>query len=304
MLQSANRREWPDSALGCPEDGQVYLQVVTPGYELVFSDASQSQTYSVHTGDDGNQMLLCEDNQPTNLADAGAGAAPQPSPSPAPGAVAPNPASRALADKARQMLVQELGVDASAVTLQRVEAVEWRDSSLGCPQPGMNYLQVITPGYLIVLEAQGRSYEYHTNKSDRVVRCDQPQAPAGGAASDTSPLANTSWKLESLGDPGAPTAALPDAAVTLTFDGAKEAIGGNSGCNSYGGTYQVDGAKLTFGQIVGTLMACASQPVMQQESQYQQALAKVSQYTIDGDRLELTYDGTKVLRFRAAAPTS
>jgi hypothetical protein len=72
---------------------------------------------------------------------------------------------------ARQALAKDLGIDIGGVTLQKIEATEWRDSSLGCPQPGMNYLQVITPGYLIVLDAQGSSYEYHTDTGRRVVRC-------------------------------------------------------------------------------------------------------------------------------------
>jgi heat shock protein HslJ len=168
----------------------------------------------------------------------------------------------------------------------------------------MNYLQVITPGYLIVLEAQGRRYEYHADKRARLIRCEKPENPAAKPAPDTSPLANTAWRLESFGDPAAPTTALAEATITLSFDSAEHGVSGNSGCNSYGGTYQVDGSKLKLSQIVGTLMACSSQPLMDQETQYQQALGKVSQYAIDGDMLELTYDGTKVLRFRAASPTS
>jgi hypothetical protein len=67
-----------------------------------------------------------------------------------------------------------LGIKAEDITLVGAEAVEWSDSSLGCPRPGMNYLQVITPGYRILLEAQGNSYEYHSDQSSRVVRCDLP----------------------------------------------------------------------------------------------------------------------------------
>ncbi len=51
------------------------------------------------------------------------------------------------------------------------EAVDWRDSSLGCPEPGKSYLQVITPGYRVVLQADGQTYEYHTNREDRAVLC-------------------------------------------------------------------------------------------------------------------------------------
>jgi hypothetical protein len=72
--------------------------------------------------------------------------------------------SNAVAD-----LAARLGVPASDITIVSVEAVEWRDASLGCPQPGMAYAQVITPGYLIVLEAGGASYEYHAGRSQAVL---------------------------------------------------------------------------------------------------------------------------------------
>jgi hypothetical protein len=49
--------------------------------------------------------------------------------------------------------------------------MEWSDASLGCPQEGMMYAQVITPGYLIVLEAQGQTFEYHTDQGTNVVLC-------------------------------------------------------------------------------------------------------------------------------------
>jgi hypothetical protein len=52
-----------------------------------------------------------------------------------------------------------------------VEAVDWSDTSLGCPEPGMAYAQVITPGYLIVLGAAGQTYEYHTDEHSSVVLC-------------------------------------------------------------------------------------------------------------------------------------
>jgi hypothetical protein len=68
-----------------------------------------------------------------------------------------------------------MGTGVGEITLLSAEAVQWRDSSLGCPQPGMNYLMVITPGYLIKLEAGGAIYEYHASAS-RAVYCDQPAA--------------------------------------------------------------------------------------------------------------------------------
>ena len=72
---------------------------------------------------------------------------------------------RAAITAVRQAVAQRLGVDAESVVVQSVKSREWPDSSLGCPQRGAVYLQVITPGYLIVVEAGGKKLEYHTNKS-------------------------------------------------------------------------------------------------------------------------------------------
>lgn len=62
-------------------------------------------------------------------------------------------------------LAERLGIKADQVAVIAAESVEWRDASLGCPQPGMMYAQVITPGYLIVLEAGGTQYPYHAGRS-------------------------------------------------------------------------------------------------------------------------------------------
>ena len=70
-------------------------------------------------------------------------------------------------------LAARLGIAPGAVTVVTAEAVTWGDTSLGCPQPGQRYLQVITDGLLVVLEAEGRRYEYHGG--DPLVLCEQPQ---------------------------------------------------------------------------------------------------------------------------------
>ena len=66
-------------------------------------------------------------------------------------------------------LAAELGVPEVEVSVITVGAVEWRDSSLGCPEPGMAYLTVITPGYRIILEVAGLRYEVHTDETGRFV---------------------------------------------------------------------------------------------------------------------------------------
>ena len=43
------------------------------------------------------------------------------------------------------------------------EGVGWSDTSLGCPQDGYAYAQVITPGYKLVFDLAGASHAVHTN---------------------------------------------------------------------------------------------------------------------------------------------
>ena len=92
----------------------------------------------------------------------------------------PTPASglENLISQAREDLAQRLSTPADHITLLDAIEVEWSDSSLGCPQPGMEYLQVITPGYRILLEANGIQYAYHTNRDAYVVFCDNVNPPS------------------------------------------------------------------------------------------------------------------------------
>ena len=70
-------------------------------------------------------------------------------------------------------LQERKGIGTEEITIERAEAVVWRDGSLGCPQPGMMYIQVLTPGYLVVLEVGGDMYNYHAGESGHFLLCEQ-----------------------------------------------------------------------------------------------------------------------------------
>jgi hypothetical protein len=65
----------------------------------------------------------------------------------------------------------QLNIPSEQIKVISVEQVTWPDAGLGCSQPGVAYIQVLTPGYLIQLDVNGKIYVYHTDTSDRVVRC-------------------------------------------------------------------------------------------------------------------------------------
>lgn len=86
-----------------------------------------------------------------------------------------------LRDLVQQMIVdlsERLGVSEADIRFLRADAVDWPDSSLGCPEPGMMYTQVITPGYQVIVEAEGQLHFYHTNGTEGFKYC-ADAAPVG-----------------------------------------------------------------------------------------------------------------------------
>ena len=67
---------------------------------------------------------------------------------------------RALVDLVLLDLHSRLG-DSVVVTAQQVIPTEFSDSSLGVPEPGKAYAQVLTPGYVIRVTVGQEVYEYH-----------------------------------------------------------------------------------------------------------------------------------------------
>lgn len=90
-----------------------------------------------------------------------------------------------LIEKARADLANRLTVSANEISLVEATSVTWPDSSLGCPQEGMVYTQVLTPGYLILLEQGGNTFEYHASSGDTIVTCDNPSPPVPGSPGNT-----------------------------------------------------------------------------------------------------------------------
>lgn len=135
---------WPDASLGCPELGMAYAQVVTPGYRIVLE--ANGREHELHTDQSGEAIVMCEQGVERE------------------------------ARAAVEHLAEELEISPKDIKVLLVQDDEWRDTSLGCPEPGRSYAQVITPGYRVILEAQGETFEVHTDREGRiVVLCDSPR---------------------------------------------------------------------------------------------------------------------------------
>jgi hypothetical protein len=56
-------REWRDSSLGCPAEGMMYMQVITPGYLVELR--SDGELYQYHT-DRRESFVLCVNGKPAD----------------------------------------------------------------------------------------------------------------------------------------------------------------------------------------------------------------------------------------------
>jgi hypothetical protein len=83
----------------------------------------------------------------------------------------PDPNAQILIQIAKESLAQKLKINVDQIQLSKIETVSWPDASLGCPQMGVMYIQVVTPGFKIILETSGKKYLYHTDNKARVLFC-------------------------------------------------------------------------------------------------------------------------------------
>jgi len=152
-LKKIEAVQWRDSSLGCPKSGQGYLQVITPGFRIWLE--AQGQTYEYHSDTRGN-VVSCGEGQEPLPTDTPAGSG---------GGGSDNP----MVDLAKADLAKRLGIPPAQIALVKVENIDWPDSCLGIHQPGVACLDVMVPGFLILLSAQNKTYEYHTDQTSRAL---------------------------------------------------------------------------------------------------------------------------------------
>ncbi len=196
-LASVQPQQWSDGSLGCPDPSMGYTQAIVPGYLLVFSDGDK--TYPIHTSESAHPLIFCREGKPTILSPIAYGEqapettsitleSPTGPDNTTPVATPPvqeeqtllptqspdTPLSadmRQMLDRAIAHLASDLGVAENTISLVLSDSVIWNDGSLGCPQPGVEYIQVLIEGYRFVLESDGIQYELHTDTRSTVVRC-------------------------------------------------------------------------------------------------------------------------------------
>jgi len=91
-----------------------------------------------------------------------------------------NPAEENIAAvRARLDLAQQLGLKESAVTIAGVQPADWPDTCLGvAAAAGTSCQQQTVHGYQVTLQAQGQTYDVHTNTYGSEVQIVPTQSPS------------------------------------------------------------------------------------------------------------------------------
>ncbi len=142
---SVEARQFPNSCLGLEQEGEACAELIVPGYQGIL--LGEGLQYEFRVSEDGSIVRFL------------------------PGA----------ALSAQQVLAARLGISPEEVRILNVEKVEWPDACLGIQSAGLMCAQVITPGFRVLLEAQGKRYEFHTDLSGSDVRLALQPNLEGGA---------------------------------------------------------------------------------------------------------------------------
>jgi len=117
-------------------------------------------------------------------------------------------------------------------------------------------------------------------------------AASPAAVSPDRSVTDTYWKLVEL-DGGAVTVQPNQREPHMVLQAAGNRLAGFSGCNRMTGSFTIERARIAFGQMATTRMACIHG--MELEAAFGQALGKVRAFEIKGDALSLRDESGRVL---------
>lgn len=133
-LVSTEAVTWRDGCLGIVRIDVMCTQAEVPGYKIIFE--ANGNEYEVHTNRDGKIALVVDTAE----------------------------SSASVEEAVVKQLAQNLGLKESDISVVSDTGLDFPDSCMGVAMDETMCAQVITPGRIIVLEADGVQYEYHTSE--------------------------------------------------------------------------------------------------------------------------------------------
>jgi len=103
-------------------------------------------------------------------------------------------------------------------------------------------------------------------------------------------LTGTAWQVQSVNNGrGGVASVVVGTQLSMTF-GDDGTVGGETGCNTFRGSYTVTDTTIEFSPLITTRRACTSEAANAQEQAFLAALAASTRYELAGDRLTLRND--------------
>lgn len=104
------------------------------------------------------------------------------------------------------------------------------------------------------------------------------------------------WVLEQIGNR---QTYVPIRGVFMNFDSSKRSVGGNTGCNTFGGSYSASRNRISMTNLISTMRACIEGGKMQTERELLDGLRRADTFELTNDnRLKLYDNGRLLLTFR------
>lgn len=122
---------------------------------------------------------------------------------------------------------------------------------------------------------------------------DSGSGPAGSGAPTRATLDGRTFVSQSVTVSGVARPLAGGQPITLAFDG--KTLRASPGCNGVGGTYSLDGDRLTVTELSSTAMACADTAAMDQDTWFGSLLEAGPTLVLAGDRLTMTSGDTVIV---------
>ena len=139
-LISTEAVTWSDGCLGVQREGVMCTQALVEGFKITLGAGGKQ--YEMHTDQNGSAVVLA-----TNL-----------------------PTNGSIESVLIAQLANNLDLSQSNVSVVSSEEFEFSDSCLGVTMQDVMCAEVMTPGRVVVLEANGIQYEYHVSDDGRLIQ--------------------------------------------------------------------------------------------------------------------------------------
>lgn len=139
-LVSTEAVTWPDGCLGVQRMGVMCTQALVEGYRILLE--ADGRQYEVRTNLSGSASVLASGAEVGSMIEV----------------------------VLIRQLAGNLGLDEDSISVVSSEAVEFPDSCLGVAMQDVMCAQMVTPGLIVVLEADGVQYEYHVSDDGRHIQ--------------------------------------------------------------------------------------------------------------------------------------